>query len=136
VPPIYQPEVGAEAILFAARSDRREMYVGYPTVEAIVGDKLAPGFADWYLAKNGYEAQQTAEPVEPDRRNNLWEPVPGDHGAHGTFGERATASSPQLWASMNRNWLALAGAGLAGLAAGLFFNRASEKASVKPDDGL
>src|SRR5436190_3581082 len=69
VPPIYQPEVGAGAILFAARNDRREMYVGYPTVEAIVGDKLAPGFADKYLAKNGYDAQQTAEPVEADRRD-------------------------------------------------------------------
>ena len=123
VPPIYQPEVGAEAILFAAHNDRREMYVGYPTVEAVIGDKLAPGFADWYLARNGYDAQQTDEPVEPDRRDNLWEPVPGDHGAHGTFGERASASSPQLWASMNRNWLAIAGAGLAGFALGAFFKR-------------
>jgi NAD(P)-dependent dehydrogenase (short-subunit alcohol dehydrogenase family) len=123
VPPIYQPEVGAEAILFAAHNDRREMYVGYPTVEAIIGDKLAPGFADWYLARNGYDAQQTDEPVGPDRRDNLWEPVPGDHGAHGTFGERASASSPQLWATMNRNWLAIAGAGLAGFALGAFFKR-------------
>jgi NAD(P)-dependent dehydrogenase (short-subunit alcohol dehydrogenase family) len=131
VPPIYQPEVGAEAILFAARSDRREMYVGYPTVEAIVGDKIAPGFADKYLAKHVYAAQQTDEPVESDRRNNLWEPVPGDHGAHGTFDDRASASSPQLWASMNRNWLALAGAGLAGLAAGLLFNRPAEKANER-----
>jgi NAD(P)-dependent dehydrogenase (short-subunit alcohol dehydrogenase family) len=128
VPPIYQPEVGAEAILFAARNDRREMYVGYPTVEAIVGDKIAPGFADWYLARNGYEAQQTDEPVEPDRRENLWGPVPGDHGARGTFDDRASASSPQLWASMNRHWLAMAGAGLAGLAVGLLFNRPAEKA--------
>src|SRR2546421_399448 len=123
VPPIYQPEVGAEAILFAAHHDRREMYVGYPTVEAIVGDKIAPGLADRYLAKNGYDAQQTSEPVEPDRRDNLWEPVPGDHGGHGEFDERASATSPQLWANVNRNWLAIAGAGLAGLAAGLFFRR-------------
>ena len=123
VPPIYQPEVGAEAILFAAHNDRREMYVGYPTVEAIIGDKIAPGFADWYLARNGYDAQQTGEPVEPDRRDNLWEPVPGDHGAHGTFDERASASCPQLWASMNRNWLAIAGAGVAGLALGALFKR-------------
>src|ERR671916_666465 len=90
VPPIYQPEIGADAVLFAAHHDRREMYVGYPTVEAIIGDKIAPGFADWYLAKNGYDAQQTHEPVEPDRRDNLWEPVPGDHGAHGSFGDRAS----------------------------------------------
>jgi NAD(P)-dependent dehydrogenase (short-subunit alcohol dehydrogenase family) len=123
VPPIYQPEVGAEAIVFAARNPRREMYVGYPTVEAIIGDKIAPGFADRYLAKNGYDAQQACAPVEPDRRDNLWEPLPGDHGARGSFNDRATASSPQLWASMNRNWLAMAGAGLAGLAAGLLVGR-------------
>jgi NAD(P)-dependent dehydrogenase (short-subunit alcohol dehydrogenase family) len=119
VPPIYQPEVAAEAILFAARNDRREMYVGYPTVEAIVGDKIAPGFADSYLAKNGYDSQQTHEPVESDRKDNLWEPVPGDHGAHGTFDDRASDTSPQLWASMNRNWLLMAGASLMGLAAGI-----------------
>ena len=116
VPPIYQPEIGAEAVLFAAHTDRREMYVGYPTVEAIIGDKLAPGFADWYLARNGYDAQQTEEPVEPDRRDNLWEPVPGDHGVHGTFGDRASTSSPQLWLSKNRTWLTLAGASVAGFA--------------------
>jgi hypothetical protein len=67
------------------------------------------------LARNGYEAQQTDEPVEPDRRDNLWEPVLGDHGAHGTFDDRASASSAQLWASKNRKWLSLAGVGLAGL---------------------
>ncbi|MBD0372717.1 MAG: SDR family oxidoreductase [Pyrinomonadaceae bacterium] len=131
VPPIYQPEVGAEAVLFAAHNDRREMYVGYPTVEAIVGDKIAPGFADWYLARNGYDAQQTDEPVEPSRQDNLWEPVPGDHGAHGTFDKRASARSPQLWANINRNWLMMAGAGLAGLAVGLFFNREEVKVSKR-----
>jgi NAD(P)-dependent dehydrogenase (short-subunit alcohol dehydrogenase family) len=129
VPPIYQPEVAAEAILFAAHNDRREMYVGYPTVEAIVGDKIAPGFADKYLAKNGYDSQQTLDPVEPDRRDNLWEPVPGDHGAHGTFDERASATSPQLWASINRNWLMMAGAGLVGLAAGMFLRGESDRES-------
>ncbi len=123
VPPIYQPEIGAEAVLFAAHNDRREMYVGYPTVEAIIGDKIAPGFADWYLARNGYDAQQTLEPVEPDRRDNLWEPVPGDHGAHGTFDDRATTSSPQLWVSKNRNWLTMVGAGLAGLGIGALIKR-------------
>jgi NAD(P)-dependent dehydrogenase (short-subunit alcohol dehydrogenase family) len=123
VPPIYQPEIGADAILFAAHNDRREMYVGYPTVEAIVADKIAAGFADWYLASNGYDAQQTSEPVEPDRRDNLWEPVPGDHGAHGTFGDRAISSSPQLWISKNRNWLSLAGVGLAGLLLGALVTR-------------
>lgn len=124
VPPIYQPEIGADAVLFAAHNDRREMYVGYPTVEAIIGDKIAPGFADWYLARNGYDAQQTTEPVEPDRRDNLWEPVPGDHGAHGTFGDRAIMSSPQLWFSKNRKWLTVAGAGLTGFTIGTFLKRA------------
>ncbi|HUS13256.1 MAG TPA: SDR family oxidoreductase [Pyrinomonadaceae bacterium] len=123
VPPIYQPEIGADAVLFAAHHDRREMYVGYPTVEAIIGDKIAPAFADWYLADNGYDAQQTNEPVEPDRRENLWEPVPGDHGAHGTFGDRAITSSPQLWINKNRNWLGLAGGGLAGLLIGALIKR-------------
>lgn len=123
VPPIYQPEIGADAVFFAAHNDRREMYVGYPTVEAIIGDKIAPGFADWYLARNGYDAQQTQEPVEPDRRDNLWDAVPGDHGAHGTFDDRASASSPQLWASKNRKWLTLAGAGVAGVALGVLLKR-------------
>jgi NAD(P)-dependent dehydrogenase (short-subunit alcohol dehydrogenase family) len=123
VPPIYQPEVGAQAVLFAAHNDRREMYVGYPTVEAIVADKIAPRFADWYLARNGYDAQQTDEPVEPNRRDNLWEPVPGDHGAHGSFDDRAITSSPQLWLDKNRNWLTMAGAGLAGFTLGAFLKR-------------
>jgi NAD(P)-dependent dehydrogenase (short-subunit alcohol dehydrogenase family) len=123
VPPIYQPEIGADAVLFAAHHDRREMYVGYPTVEAIIGDKIAPGFADWYLARNGYDAQQTDELVKSDRRDNLWEPVPGDHGAHGTFGDCATASSPQLWFSKNRNWVMIAAGGLFGLVVGALIKR-------------
>lgn len=128
VPPIYQPEIGADAVLFAAHNDRREMYVGHPTVEAIIGDKIAPGFADWYLARNGYDAQQTDESVEPDRRDNLWEPVPGDHGAHGTFDDRASISSPQLWVSKNRKWLAMAGAAsVAGFALGALLKKSRAK---------
>ncbi len=129
VPPIYQPEIGAAAVLFAAHHDRREMYVGYPTVEAIMGDKIAPGFADWYLARNGYDAQQTTELVEPDRRDNLWEPLPGDHGAHGTFGDQAITFSPQLWISKNRKWLAAAGAGLTGFTIGAFLKRALKRSA-------
>jgi NAD(P)-dependent dehydrogenase (short-subunit alcohol dehydrogenase family) len=129
VPPIYQPEVGAEAILYLAHNDRREMYVGYPTVEAIIGNKIAPAFADWYLARNGYDAQQTDEPVEPDRQDNLWKPLPGDHGAHGTFGDRASALSPQLWMNMNRKWLGLAGGAFAGLIAGMLFKRGNKDRS-------
>lgn len=113
VPPIYQPEVGAEAVHFVAHNERREMYVGYPTVEAIVGNKIVPGYADKYLAKGGYKSQQTNEPVAFDRQNNLWEPVPGDHGSHGSFDERAKDFSPQFWANKNRGKVALAGLGTA-----------------------
>src|SRR5438270_3428784 len=115
VPPIYQPEIAAEAIIYAAYQNRREMEVGIPTVVAVEGNKFFPGLMDRYLARTNYEAQQTDEPVGVDRRDNLWTPVPGDHGAHGTFDDRAGNSSPQLWANMNRRWLALAGGGVAGL---------------------
>ncbi|MDX1546444.1 MAG: hypothetical protein R3247_05630, partial [Rhodothermales bacterium] len=115
VPPIYQPEIAADAIVYAAHHDRRELYVGYPAVQAIVGNKVAPGLADWYLGKTGYESQQRDVPEDPDRPDNLWAPVPGDHGAHGIFDDQAHEVSPQLWATKNRRWLALAGAGLAGL---------------------
>ena len=111
VPPIYQPEVGARAVYWAAHNERRELYVGWPTVKAIVGNKVAPGFGDWYLAQTGYDAQQTGEPVSPERRDNLWEPVPGDHGARGHFDERSSESSPQLWATTHRGLFALAGVG-------------------------
>jgi NAD(P)-dependent dehydrogenase (short-subunit alcohol dehydrogenase family) len=116
VPPIFQPEVAAEAIYWAAHHDQRELYVGWPTVKAIVGNKIVPGLADWYLARTGYEAQQTDEPADPNRPHNLWEPVAGDHGAHGVFDERATDHSAQLWATTHRGWLILAGVGLARLA--------------------
>lgn len=96
MPPIFQPEVAAEAIAWAAHHDRPEVYVGWPTVKAIVGNKIAPRFADWYLAREGYNAQQTDEPVEADRADNLWETVPGDHGAHGDFDARSRHWSSQF----------------------------------------
>lgn len=111
-PPIYQPEVMADAIYFAAHNQRREMTVGMPAVVAIYGNKVAPGLGDLYLGKYGYESQMTDEPVDPNRPNNLYEPVAGDHGAHGIFDERSYSFSPQSWANMNRGWLAIAGAGL------------------------
>jgi NAD(P)-dependent dehydrogenase (short-subunit alcohol dehydrogenase family) len=119
VPPIFQPEVGADAVYFAAHNERREMYVGFPTVKAVVGDKLVPGYADHYLARNGYESQQRDEPDDPNRPNNLWEPLAGDHGARGPFDQLSSDRSAQLWATENRNWLMMAGAGLAGLVLGL-----------------
>lgn len=108
VPPIFQPEVAADAILWAAGQRQREVWVGWPTVKAVVGDKLAPGLLDRYLARFGYESQQTEEPTPPARPDNLFEPVAGDHGAHGRFDARANAFSAQFWLSRHRR--ALAGA--------------------------
>ncbi len=117
VPPIYQPEVAARAVYWAAHHDRRELRVGYSTTVALLGNKIAPGFADWYLANIvGYDGQQTDEAVSPDRPHNLWESVAGDHGAHGRYDARASMRSPQLWATTHRGWLtALVGVGVAGL---------------------
>ncbi len=115
VPPIFQPEVGAEAVVWAAHHRRREIYVGGSTVEAIVGTKVAPEVLDAYLGHTGYDAQQYDGPADPNRPNNLWEPLPGDHGAHGAFDERASNYSVQLWADRNRKWIALGVVGAAGV---------------------
>jgi NAD(P)-dependent dehydrogenase (short-subunit alcohol dehydrogenase family) len=117
VPPIFQPEVAAEAILFAAYSNRRELNVGWPATKAIVGNNFFPGYGDIYLARNGYEAQMIDEPEDADRPNNLWEPVPGDAGAHGVFDARSQNHSVQLWMNERRGWL-LAGLALLTLAVG------------------
>jgi hypothetical protein len=117
VPPIFQPEVAARAIYWASHQRRREVYVGWPTVKAILGGaRIAPGYGDRRLAEMGYRAQQTDEPEDPNRPHNLWESVAGDHGAHGRFDDRARSSSWQLWASMHRRWIAVAGLGVLGLA--------------------
>lgn len=116
VPPIFQPEVAAEAIYWAAHNDRRELYVGSSSVKAIMANKVAPGLLDYYLANTGYSGQQTDEPADPDRQNNLWEPLPGDRGARGSFDNRARDSSPQLWATENQDWLIPLGIGIAGVA--------------------
>jgi short-subunit dehydrogenase len=121
IPPIYQPEVGARAIVWAAHNDRRELYVAWPTVKAIVlGEKLAPSLGGRYLAKHGYEDQQTDHPAPPDRLDNLLVPVPGDHGSHGTFDDRAHATSLELWVSTHRSILGWAGLALAAAAMALF----------------
>ena len=142
VPPIYEPEIAAEAVFWAAHNDRRELWVGGPTVQAILANRVAPGLLDHYLAHTGYEAQQTEEPEDPNRPDNLWHPVPGDHGAHGTFGDRAADYSPQLWAAMHRGTITLGallgvGVGLAamGLAAAIRRRREDEYSHV-PDAGL
>jgi hypothetical protein len=104
VPPIYQPEVAARGVVFAADHPRRKQYwVGASTVGTLVGQKLAPALLDRYLARTGFSSQQTADKAAPDRPYNLWEPVDGDtgrdHGAHGIFDEEAHGRAPQLWVS-------------------------------------
>ena len=108
VPPIFQPEVAAEAIYFAAHNPRREFYVGLPSVKAIVANKIAAGLLDHILARTGYTSQQHDGSEDPNRPNNLWQPVPGDHGAHGAFDARARNWSPQWWTSEHRGWIAAA----------------------------
>jgi NAD(P)-dependent dehydrogenase (short-subunit alcohol dehydrogenase family) len=107
VPPIYQPEIAADAIVWASEHDRREIEVGLPTTLAIESNKFFAEFLDHYLARNGYDSQQTDEPVEPGRRDNLWAPLPGDRGAHGDFGHRSSSFSPHFWANTHRGWLAV-----------------------------
>lgn len=99
VPPIYQPEVAARAIVWAAEHRRREVYVGYPAATTIMVSKLFPGLVDRFLAKTGYDSQQTDEAIPPNRPNNLFEPLPGDHGAHGPFDARARIDSLHLKAT-------------------------------------
>jgi NAD(P)-dependent dehydrogenase (short-subunit alcohol dehydrogenase family) len=115
VPPIFQPEVAAEAILWAADHPRREYFVGFPTVEAIVGDRVAAGLADRYLARNGYDAQQTSEPEDLQRLHNLWSPVDDsrDFGAHGRFDASARSSSLELVISKHHRAFAALGVALA-----------------------
>jgi NAD(P)-dependent dehydrogenase (short-subunit alcohol dehydrogenase family) len=113
VPPIFEPEVAAKAIVWAAHHRRREIDLGTSTLEAIAANKIAPAMLDRYLAKTGYDAQQTDEPVDPRRPDNLFGPVPGDHGAHGMFDQRARRRSWQFWETTHRGWLA-AGLAVAG----------------------
>jgi len=110
VGPVYQPEVAARAIWYAAHSRRKEVVVGAPALEAIVGDKLASPLLDRYLARTAVESQHDDATVGPERRDNLFEPVPGDHGAHGRFDDLARSHAPQLWASRHRGWIATAAA--------------------------
>ena len=118
VPPLYQPEVAADAITWAVDHDRDELWVGVPTVEAIVGNRLIPRHLDRKLAEDAWDGQMTDEPVDEDRPDNLREPVDGDrdYGARGRFDDEARERSYQLWASTNRRWLAALAAVLVGVA--------------------
>jgi NAD(P)-dependent dehydrogenase (short-subunit alcohol dehydrogenase family) len=116
VPPIFQPELAARAIHHAALHPRREFWVGGSTVLAMLGDKLAPNFADRYLAATGLDGQQTDEPEPPDRPDNLHAPVEGRHATHGRFDDEAAESSFQWWLSVNRRAVGAAAVGAVGLA--------------------
>jgi NAD(P)-dependent dehydrogenase (short-subunit alcohol dehydrogenase family) len=116
VPPIFQPEVAARAIVFAASARRREIYVGGPTLKAVYAHMVVPGLLDRFLAKKGYSGQLTDERERPGRPDNLFEPVAGDYKAHGRFDARATDRSLELWTLRHRGWAALT-LGLLALAA-------------------
>jgi short-subunit dehydrogenase len=119
VPPIFEPEVAARAIVWASRHRRREVFVGASTLAAIWGNRLAAPLLDRFLSHAAYDAQLAEEPIEPYRRDNLWQTVPGDHGAQGRFSDRAANSSRELWLTTHRSLLLSAcavGAALAWLA--------------------
>ncbi|MEJ7931102.1 SDR family oxidoreductase [Ramlibacter sp. AN1015] len=102
---IYQPELIADAVLYAAEGHRRELFVTISSANAIWGDKLIPRLLDRFLARTAYPGQQMRERVAPDRKDNLFEPVPGPWGAHGRFDEQAKPASATLWLNLHRNWL-------------------------------
>lgn len=117
VAPVFAPEIAAEAIVWAAEHPRRQVLVGSPTLRTIWGNRAAPGLVDRYLARNGYEAQMTDDPEDPDRPDNLWDPLPGDHGARGPFDEEQVERSLQVWATTHRKSLAAILVGAAAAAA-------------------
>jgi len=129
VPPIYQPEVAASALLFAAdHPKRREYWVGTSTVATLVGNKFIPGLLDRYLAKTGFKSQQTGQPKDPDQPSNLFEPADGpdgkDFGTHGVFDDRSTQVAPQLWLSHQHKTLIAAGTAAAAGAVALLMLKA------------
>jgi short-subunit dehydrogenase len=134
VPPIFQPEVAAEAIYYAAHSRRREVWVGRSSVKAIAANKLFPGVLDRYLAKKGYTSQLTDAPADPQRSDNLFDPVPGDPGTHGRFDSRAERHSLQLWATEHRGALVVGTLAIAAFATALLVGgRPLAKARLSSD---
>jgi hypothetical protein len=108
VPPIFSPDVAARAVLYVSHHYRRELWVGLPTLKAIVANAIFPGLVDHILARTGFSSQQCDGPEDPNRPNNLWEPVESAHSTHGDFTARERPFSPQLWTNLHR--------GIAGLA--------------------
>ncbi len=117
VPPIYQPEVAADAIVWTAHNDRTELWVGLPTVKSILGNRIVPRWLDHLLARSGWESQLTDEPEDPEREHNLWHPVDDDtdHGIHGRFDHEARERSYQLWAATHRGTVLSVALALVGL---------------------
>jgi NADP-dependent 3-hydroxy acid dehydrogenase YdfG len=111
VSPIYQPELAADAIVWAIRRTPRDLYVGFSSIGAVTATKIAPGLVDRYLARTGFDAQQTAEPVDPNRSDNLWAPLGGDHGPHGRFDHEARPRSIHYWIRTHRPVVVAAAAG-------------------------
>jgi hypothetical protein len=126
VPPIYQPEVPARAIYFAATHKRREIWVGWPTVKAIIANAIAPGLLDRYLAKAGYTGQLTDEQAPADAPANLFEAVPGPYGAHGRFDARARDVSWQMFTDRHRTGVFVALA----LVAGAVLHQAAKRLEI------
>jgi len=118
VPPIYQPEVAADAIVWAAEHPRRELWVGGTTAATVLANRLVPGLLDRYLARTGFDAQQTDEPAE-DSPGNLFAPLPGDPGAHGRFDRRSHGRSLEAGIGRHRRLVlvGLVAAAAAGIAA-------------------
>jgi hypothetical protein len=119
---IFQPEVAARAVHWAATHPRRELWVGWPAVKAIVGTSWMPGLADRMLGRSAVQGQQTDERLPSDREDNLDAPVPGDHGAHGRFDDSAVSHSTQLWLATHRGVAALGAVAMIA-AAGLLLGR-------------
>ncbi len=120
VPPIFQPEVAAERIVWASHHRRREVFVGIPTVVAIEANKVAPALGDIYLGRTGFDSQQTPQSVPQDRPDNLFAPLPGDFGAHGVFGQQAHSEAATTWLSDHKRLTAVMGAAAAGALAFVF----------------
>lgn len=114
VPPIFQPEVAADAIVWAAEHPRREYWVGWPTARAVIANRLFPGLLDRYLARTGIDAQQQDRRIEAGRPDNLHAPVARDEGARGEFDDRAKDSSLYWRLFRDRRWLAVLGVGALG----------------------
>ena len=133
VAPIYQPEVPARAVLFAAKNDRREIWVGIPTIKSILANRIAPGLLDRYLASNGYQGQLTDEPKPETAPNNLFDPVKGDYGAHGRFDRTAKPGSWEMFTDRHRTafWSAAGIAALIGIGAVLKGGRRDRRSRLR-----